>query len=109
MDKKTVLQENLDREIKSFRRSFERMKPADVYKCFYKIHFFEEYYELLISDFIETYIQLVGWLSKRSYPLAFLYDEWLCCDGAFSGDWNDMVDFMINVMDYEEECVKEEN
>lgn len=49
MDKKTVLQENLDREIKSFRRSFERMKPADVYKCFYKINFFEEYYELLIK------------------------------------------------------------
>ena len=109
MDKKAVLQENLDREIRSFRRSFERMKPADVYKCFYKIHFFEEYYELLISDFIESYKHLEEWLSVHSYPLAFLYDEWLCCDGAFSGDWNDMVNFMINVMDYEEECTKEEN
>lgn len=103
MDKKTVLQENLDREIKSFRRSFERMKPAEVYECFYKINFFEEYYALLISDFIDSYVQLEEWLSVHSYPLAFLYDEWLRCDGAFSGDWNDMVNFMTNL--YEEEVL----
>lgn len=109
MDKKTVLQENLDREIRSFRRSFERMKPEEVYESFYKINFYEEYYALLTSDFIDNYAQLVDWLSKRSYPLAFLYDEWLRCDGAFSCDWNDMVDFMVNLMDYEEECAKEEN
>ena len=101
MDKKTVLEENLDNEMKSFKRSFERMKPEEVYESFYKISFYEEYYALLTSDFIDNYEQLVEWLSVHSYPLAFLYDEWLSCDGAFSGDWNDMINFITNI--YEEE------
>lgn len=101
MDKKTVLEENLDREIRSFRRSFERMQPVDVYNSFYKINFYEEYYMLLVSDFIDEYTQILEWLSKLLYPLAFLYDEWLSCDGAFSGDWNDMINFITNI--YEEE------
>lgn len=101
MNNKAMLKENLNNEFKSFRRSFERMEPKDVYDSFYKINFYEEYYALLSSDFIDNYDLLVDWLSKHSYPLAFLYNEWLSCDGAFSGDWDDMIDFMTTV--YEEE------
>lgn len=101
MNEKTILKENLNREIREFRKSFQSMQPVDVYNSFYKINFYEEYYLLLMSDFIDEDTQLIEWLSKFANPLAFLYDEWLSCDGAFSGDWNDMVNFITNL--YEEE------
>ena len=101
MNNKTILKESLNREIQEFRKSFQSMQPVDVYNSFYKINFYEEYYMLLSSDFIDEYTQLIEWLSKLSYPLAFLYNEWLSCDGAFSADWNDMINFITNL--YEEE------
>lgn len=101
-----MLKENLNREIREFRKNFQSMKPIDVYNSFYRINFYEEYYMLLMSDFIDEYTQIFGeriieWLSKFENPLLFLYNEWLSCDGAFSGDWNDMVNFITNL--YEEE------
>ena len=101
MNGKVIFKENLNREIQDFRQSFKSMQPVDVYNSFYKINFYEEYYMLLVTDFIDEYAQILEWLSKLSYPLAFLYDQWLSCDGAFSGDWNDMVNFITNL--YEEE------
>ena len=101
MNNRTILAKHLDREMQEFRQNFENMQPLDMYKDFYKINFYEEYYMLLSSDFIDNYTQLVEWLSKFENPLAFLYDEWLGCDGAFSGDWDDMVNFITNI--YEEE------
>ena len=101
MNRKVIFKENLNREMQDFRQSFKSMQPVDVYNSFYKINFYEEYYMLLVSDFIDEYAQILEWLSKLSYPLAFLYDEWLSCDGAFSGDWNDMINLIINL--YEEE------
>lgn len=101
MNNKAILKENLEKEIKEFRQSFERMDPKDVYNSSYKINFYEEYCMLLVSDFIDEYAQIVEWLSKFKNPLAFLYDKWLSSDGAFSGDWNDMMNFIINL--YEEE------
>lgn len=101
MNNKTTLKENLNREIKEFRQSFESMNPEDVYDSFYLINFYEEYYMLLMSDFIDDYEQIIKWLSKFQYPLEYLYGEWLRCDRAFSGDWNDMMNFITNL--YEEE------
>ena len=97
MNGKVIFKENLNREMQDFRQSFKSMQPVDVYNSFYKINFYEEYYMLLVSDFIDEYTQILEWLSKLSYPLAFLYDEWLSCDGAFSGDWNDMINFITNM------------
>ena len=101
MNTRTIFRENLNREIREFRKSFQNVQPTGVYNSFYKINFYEEYYLLLISDFIGEYTQLVEWLSKFENPLAFLYGKWLNRDGAFSGDWNDMVNFITNL--YEEE------
>ena len=101
MNGKVIFKENLNREIQDFRQSFKSMQPVDVYNSFYKINFYEEYYMLLVTDFIDEYAQILEWLSKLSYPLAFLYDKWLSCDDAFSGDWNDMMNFITNI--YEEE------
>ena len=101
MNGKVIFKENLNREIQDFRQSFKSMQPVDVYNSFYKINFYEEYYMLLVSGFIDEYAQILEWLSKFSYPLAFLYDKWLSCDDAFSGDWNDMMNFITNI--YEEE------
>ena len=101
MNGKVIFKENLNREIQDFRQSFKSMQPVDVYNSFYKINFYEEYYMLLVSGFIDEYAQILEWLSKLSYPLAFLYDKWLSCDDAFSGDWNDMMNFITNI--YEEE------
>ena len=101
MNGKVIFKENLNREMQDFRQSFKSMQPVDVYNSFYKINFYEEYYMLLVSDFIDEYAQILEWLSKLSYPLAFLYDKWLSCDDAFSGDWNDMMNFITNI--YEEE------
>ena len=102
MNEKTILKKNLDREMEEFRQGFNSMQPVDVYNSFYKINFYEEYYMLLVSDFIDEYTQILEWLSKLSYPLAFLYSEWLGCDGAFSGDWNDMINFITNIYEKEE-------
>lgn len=101
MNGKVIFKENLNREIQDFRQSFKSMQPVDVYNSFYKINFYEEYYMLLVSGFIDEYAQILEWLSKLSYPLAFLYGKWLNRDGAFSGDWDDMVNFITNL--YEEE------
>lgn len=102
MNNKTILKENLNREMQEFRQSFKSMQPVDVYNSFYKINFYEEYYMILSNDFIDEYTQLVEWLSKFENPLLFLYNEWLSCDEAFSGDWNDMINFMITVCEEEE-------
>ena len=100
MNGKVIFKENLNREMQDFRQSFKSMRPVDVYNSFYKINFYEEYYMLLVTDFIDEYAQILEWLSKLSYPLAFPYNEWLSCDGAFSADWNDMINFITNL--YEE-------
>ena len=102
MNGKVIFKENLKREMQDFRQSFKSMQPVDVYNSFYKINFYEEYYMLLASNFIDEYAQILEWLSKLSYPLAFLYDEWLGCDGAFSEDWNDMINFITNIYEKEE-------
>ena len=107
MNGKVIFKENLNREMQDFRQSFNSMQPVDVYNSFYKINFYEEYYMLLMSDFIDEYTQIfseriVEWLSKFENPLLFLYNEWLSYDGAFSGDWNDMINFITNIYEKEE-------
>ena len=102
MNGKVIFKENLNREMQDFRQSFKSMQPVDVYNSSYKINFYEEYYMFLSSDFIDEYTQLIEWLSKFENPLEFLYSEWLGCDGAFSGDWNDMINFITNIYEKEE-------
>lgn len=77
------------------------MASPDVYREWYKIMFFEEYYQLLAADYVKN-DNLITWLSQFDNPLHFLYEEWLSCDGAFNGDWDEMIDWMEEVLSEEE-------
>ena len=50
MNTRTIFRENLNREIREFRKSFQNVQPTGVYNSFYKINFYEEYYLLLIDE-----------------------------------------------------------
>ena len=96
----------LDGEIKFFRESYDEMTKAQAYNDWYIIGFFEEYYELLSCDFLDNrgVEDVLGWLATKESPLSFLYNAWMDSDGAFSHDWEDMLNWICST--YEEEKAK---
>lgn len=92
MNYKNILVEKLERERNEFKQKYSDMQPLQVYKSWYKITFYEEYYGMLTSDFIDRhdYEDIIKWLCGFENPLEFLYDEWLAYDSAFSGYYDDM-------------------
>lgn len=102
------LTQKLDNEIQEFRTIYETMTPTQVYNDWYVICFYESYYEML------TYIgsegnrynaqDILDWLNTYENPLGFLYSEWLSCDGAFCGLWDDMIAWLQDL-----KCEMEEN
>ena len=100
-----TLQEKLTNEIVEFRKSYEVKGVAQTYKDWYMIGFKEEYYEMLMCDYLDDdcYKDMLEWLCEFKYPLQFLYDEWLSADGAYNHDWDAMVDFIEEV--YKEDCI----
>ena len=91
-----LLQEKIKKEIEHFRDSYSKLDFKKAYDDYYKISFFESYYEMISTNFIdiECYENEIKWLSSKTEPLKFLYDEWLNCDDAFSFDWDEMLDFI---------------
>lgn len=98
-----LLVEKVEKELTDFKKSYENFSSQRTYNDWYVIGFHEEYSEMLCSDFLENrdYEDLFKWLSSFDKPLAFLYDQWLSSDGAFSHDWDDMIDWVQLV--YQEE------
>jgi hypothetical protein len=94
-----TLRQKLNNEMAEFKKTYEAMTPTQVYNDWYVIGFKEEYYEMLMCDFIdwENYSDIEKWLCEFEYPLQFLYDEWLSADGAFDHDWDAMFDFIGEV------------
>lgn len=91
-----ILRNNLDAEITNFRGSFSRMSYIEVYNSWYKIGFFEEYYEMLMCDYADEHLSdnQAEWLAYAKTPLEYLYNLWLDCDGAMSHDWDDMIEWL---------------
>lgn len=94
-----IFRDNLDKEVKTFRKSYNNLKPIQIYNDYYIIGFYEEYYEMLMSDYVDDYLsdEEIKWLSKLQNPLGFLYTEWMYCDDAFSHNWDNMLDFIHEV------------
>lgn len=94
-----ILHETLTNEMMDFRKSYESMSPTQVYNDWYIIGFKEEYYEMLMCDYVDwdDYEHIAKWLCGFKCPLQFLYDEWLSADGALDHDWNAMFDFIEEV------------
>ena len=97
------LVEKLNKEIEEFRYSYKNMTYTQVYNDWYTIGFYESYFDLLTSGFIDDRIkeETVKWLLSKEKPLAFLYSEWLGCDDPGSLDWNDMLICLENLCDEE--------
>lgn len=97
----TVILEN---ERNEFKQSYDKMDKTQIYNDWYIIGFYEAYYELLMSDYVECeeYEEIFKWLGTFTHPLHFLYEEWLSADGAFDHNWDAMWDFIETV--YKEEC-----
>lgn len=95
----------LSNERNEFVQSYTHMDRQQIYNDWYIIGFYESYYELLMSDFVECeeYEEIFKWLCTFSQPLHFLYEEWLSADGAFNHDWEEMWDFVETV--YKEEVM----
>lgn len=97
-----MLKQKLDNEMQVFRKSYETMESIQVYNDWYIICFYESYYELLshvIGD-DNSYgdcQSMIEWLDTFENPLGFLYDEWLSCDGAFCGLWDDMIAWLYDL------------
>lgn len=98
-------------EYNSFKREYEHMSPTEVYDDWYKIGFYEEYSTLFLSSTFmkdEYYAPIRQWLDTFEYPILFLYNEWLKQDGAFSHDWNSMIEFMKYLYEFYEEDLNNE-
>lgn len=89
--------------IKREREEFKANIGVNAYEHWYKIGFYESYYEMFMSNYheFEDYENIYEWLSTFPHPLQFLYCEWLDCDSAFNHDWDEMWDFVETV--YKEE------
>lgn len=93
-------------EIKNFRKNlkknFEKFKEEtllkskeDIFVDWYKINFYNSFYEFLGSNFVEDKIAHIPTFLKKNSPLDHLYKIWLECDDAPSGDWNVMLEFVL--------------
>lgn len=91
----------LDVEITEFRNSYENKTKKEIYNDWYVISFYENYYELVANCICEIKTDIVRWLNSYRRPLAFLYDEWLSCDGSFSDAWDDMSDWVKQLFNEE--------
>lgn len=98
-----ILIEKVNKERDAFRQSYANKNALDVYDDWYKINFYEAYYVLFDEDYIYDHLdkEIVEWLCQFDAPLDFLYDMWLNCDFEFNGDWDEMIDWIINLY-YEE-------
>ena len=103
MNNLEILRDKLSREITEFRHSYNNMESIRIYNDFYIIGFYEEHYEMIMSDFIDDWFndEELEWLCGFKNPLSFLYNEWLSCDGVFSHSWEDMIYWIQNI--YREE------
>lgn len=99
------IKEKLNQEMAEFKKSYQNMTPTQIYNDWYIIGFKEEYYEMLMSNFIDwdDYPFIAKWLCEFEQPLQFLYTEWLSYDGAFNHDWDMMFDFIEEVY---RDCMK---
>jgi hypothetical protein len=99
-----TLKQKLDNEMQKFKKSYETMTPTQVYNDWYIIGFYESYYEMLTHYIQANEIQdILDWLNTYENPLGFLYSEWLSCDDAFSGLWDDMIEWLWNLKNEIEE------
>lgn len=105
-----TLKEKLDNEMQKFKSTYETMTPTQIYNDWYIICFYESYYEMLIHYTQVNEIQdILDWLNTYENPLGFLYSEWLSCDGAFCGLWDDMIAWLQDLKcDVEENSYEEE-
>lgn len=90
----------LDEEISAFRNSYKAKDYTDIYNDWYKIGFYETYYEMLKSlskEAIELNYKIIEWLSNFRSPLVFLYDEWLGIDDPVDMSYEAMMDFIYFV------------
>jgi hypothetical protein len=105
-----ILKQKLNNEMTEFKKSYETMTPTQIYNDWYIICFYESYYEMLIHYTQVNEIQdILDWLNTYENPLGFLYSEWLSCDGAFCGLWDDMIAWLQDLKcDVEENSYEEE-
>ena len=96
---KETLALKLEAEREAFRTKIAEISPLGVYDMWYKIHFFESYYELLMSDYVDDHGEIITWLNCYNQPLALLYDEWLRYDAHFSDTWEDMIGWLSEVFE----------
>lgn len=99
-----TLKQKLDSEMEEFKRSYETMEITQVYNDWYIIMFYESYYELLTYINEDEYSSYNGndilkWLDTFEKPIGFLYSEWLSCDNAFCGLWDDMLCWLRDLME----------
>ena len=96
MNNYELLAEKVSVELQAFEKSYENMQPVQIYNDWYIIGFYNEYAEMLTSGYLDDlgYDDEIAWLLSFEYPLQHLFDEWLSADGAFSHDWDDMLDWL---------------
>ena len=102
MNYQDILVEKINKEREVFKHEYAEAQGCQVYEDWYVIGFYESYYEMLTSDFVEydIYEDMIKWLSDFEEPLSFLYCEWLSCDGHMSHGWDDMLSWLHEL--YEE-------
>lgn len=95
-DNHELLIEKITKEIENFRNSYKMLSVQQTYNDWYIIGFYEEYFEMLSTDFLDNRgaEKEIEWLTTLNKPLAYLYEEWMSSDGSFSHDWDDMFEFI---------------
>ena len=86
---------NLNKNFKKFKEEMLLLSKEQLFDEWYKLNFYNSFYEFLGSDFVENRIAHVPTLLKKNSPLDHLYKIWLECDDAPSGDWDVMLEFVL--------------
>lgn len=99
------LSKKIEAEMKAFKADILKQSPNDIYNSWYRIGFYEEFYEMLMCDYTDDRLsyEIFDWIASHNKPLGHLYEIWLDCDGAFDHSWDAMIDWIQLIYDEREE------
>lgn len=91
-----ILCEKIDREMDTFKKSYESKTSTQVYNDWYVISFKEEFYEMLGCDFLDhqNVEEELAWLAQMDNPIQYMFNYWMDCDDAFNHNWDFMLDMI---------------
>lgn len=101
MNKREIIRKNADTEFKNFKHLELQKSKEEIFKDNYKIRFFDELHEFLISETDLGSEKEMVVVSKGNCFITLLYDFYLSKEYASINTWDDVLDMILDYCDSE--------